>query len=323
MKRILLIAISILSISFVSAAPVIKAVTSGFWGNNSTWDLNRLPQVGDTVVVPAGNTVTINNDEIIDGFAYIKVYGRLNFSNFNSTLQLGSTSVILIYSGATLSGGGSPSQKIRIGGNIVFDGDDAPVQGPRVLTVNGTSNFSNSPLPVKFVGFTVALKSKDVLVQWSTSEEQNANIYEVQRSLDGSTWSTIAYVTAAGNTTTLTNYSFSDKNVAFKSAFYRVKQVDMDSRFSYTPVRTIKIGSETNSEVKIAAMPQSKVLLQFSQEVKGSVTVHFISSNGQIVAKQSINQPFGQVILNTNSLKGAYVVSVNSAEIAASKQVIF
>lgn len=323
MKRILLIAAFISLISFVNAAPVIKAITNGYWGNINTWDLNRLPQVGDTIVVPTGKTVTVNDDQTINGFVYIKIYGKLSFINNNSTLKLGSTSVVLILDGASITGGGSPSQKLTIGTTSIFDGNDAPVMGPQMGSASGFQNYSQAPLPVKFIGFTVAIKGKDVLVQWSTSEEKNANIYEVERSLDGANWSTIAYVTAAGNTTTITNYSFSDKNVTFKSAYFRIKQVDMDNRFSYTPVRSIKIGSEMNAEIRIAAMPQSKVLLQFTQEVKGNVTVRFIASNGQIVGQQTINQPVGQVILNANSLKGAYVVSVSSADVNTAKQVIF
>jgi hypothetical protein len=276
MKRILLLATFILSISFSNAAPVIKAVNSGNWGNTNTWDLNRLPQVGDTIIIPVLKMVTVNDDRTINGFAYTKIYGRLNFANNNSTLKFGSTAKLLVFPAGTITGGGTPSQKLRIGNNTVFDGNDPAVVGPKILDVNGISDI---PLPVKFVGFTLTLKNKDILVQWSTSEEQNANLYEVERSLDGTNWTTIAYVTAAGNTTTITNYSFSDKNVTFKSAYYRIKQVDMDSRFSYTPVRSIKIGSETKADVKIAAMPQGKVLLQFPQEVKGTVTVRFISSN--------------------------------------------
>jgi hypothetical protein len=322
MKRILLIATFILSIS-ANAAPVIKAVNNGYWGNTSTWDLNRLPQVGDTIVIPALKTVTVNDDRTIDGFVYVKIYGKLNFVNNNSTLKLGPTAKVLVFSGGTITASGSPSQKLRIGNNTVFDGNDPAVVGPKLLDINGITDLDQAPLPVKFIGFTVALKNKDVLIQWSTSEEQNANLYEVERSLDGTNWNTIAYVTAAGNTTTVTNYSFSDKNITFKSAYYRIKQVDMDSRFSYTPVRSIKIGVENKADIKIAAMPQSKVLLQFPQEIKGTVTVRFIASNGQVAGQQTINQPIGQVILNTNSLKGAYVVSVISADVQAAQQVIF
>ncbi len=321
MKRILLILITLFTLSTVYSAPVIKAVANGYWGNVNTWDLNRLPQIGDTIVIGSGKVVTVNNDQNIAGFAYVKIWGKLSFLGNNSTLKLGPTSVIWVYANARIEGGGSASQKIRIGNNTVFDGNDAPVTGPQVATINGFTPAGELPLPVKFVGFTLSKKNNDALIQWATSEEQNANVYEVEKSTDGRTWAVIAYVTAAGNTTSLTNYSYTDRNITSKTAYYRIKQVDMDGRFSYTPVRSIKSDNE-NANVKIASMQQSKVLLQFPQEIKGNVTVRFISTNGQIAGQQTISNPVGQIILNTNALKGSYVVSVNGTDITAAKQVI-
>jgi len=318
MKRTLLIAICLFTLSFAYSAPVITAVNNGTWGNASTWSLNRLPQVGDTINIPAGKVVIVTEDYVLNGFAYLRIWGKLKFQENNSTLKLGSSSMVWVYTGGTVEGGGSPSQKLKIGNNTVFDGNDAPIAGPQMANASG---FSPVPLPVKFVGFTLSQKNKDVLIQWSTAEEYNANIYEVERSFNGTDWNVVAYVTAAGNTTSLTNYSFTDKNITSKTAYYRIKQIDLDGRFSYTPVRTIKTGNEA-AEVKIAAVQQGKVLLQFPQEVKGVVVVRFISTNGQVAGQQTVSNPVGQIILNTDALKGSYVVSVNGTDVTAAKKVI-
>ena len=318
MKRILLILVAAFSLSVAYSAPVITAVNNGNWGTPGTWNLNRLPQVGDTIHIPANKNVVVNNDYTLNGFSYLRIWGKLRFQENNSTLKLGSTSIVWVYTGGTIEGGGSPSQKLRIGNNTVFDGNDAPIVGPQMANA---SRFSPVPLPVKFVGFTLSQKDRDVLVQWSTSEEYNANMYEVERSINGTDWNVIAYVTAAGNTTSLTNYSYRDKNITSKAAYYRIKQVDLDGRFSYTPVRSIKTGNEA-AEVKIAAVQQGKVLLQFQQEVKGTVVIRFISTNGQVAGQQTVSNPVGQIILNANALKGSYVVSVNGTDVTAAKQVI-
>jgi len=326
MKKFLLIATTILFLSTASvAAPVIKAQVNGNWSSTATWHLNRLPQVGDTIEIPAGLTVTVGFDQTINGFVYMKIFGTLRFQNNNSTLNLGSSSIIIVYDGATISGGGSASQKIRIGNNAVYEGNNADVTGPAMA--NGTSsgfvNYSSTPLPVRFGSFSLALKGKDVLVQWSTLEEYNTKSFEIERSNDGTNWAVIASVVAAGHSNRTTNYSYTDINAAAGTAWYRVKQVDLDGRFSVTPVRTIKAASP-NVPVEIFGFGNGKVVLQFAQQVKGAVTVTFVTAGGQVLSKQVVQQPVGQVVLNsTTTAKGAVIVSVITADAAVARQVIF
>ena len=63
MKQICLLA-TILVISFQSfAAPVIKFLgNNNSWLSASSWDLNRLPMNGDTVVIPTGKILLIDNN---------------------------------------------------------------------------------------------------------------------------------------------------------------------------------------------------------------------------------------------------------------------
>lgn len=318
---LLVLFITLFHVSF--SAPVIKANTNGNWNVISTWDLNRLPKVGDTIVIPSGKVVTINDDQSFASFVFIKVYGKLLFQNNNSTLSLNTPSVLIVYPNAQIEGGGSPSQKLRYNTSTIFDGDDAPIAGPQMVSVATTSfvPYFSSPLPVKFVGFTLTRKSNDVLVQWSTSQEINANVYEVERSLDGNNWSTIAYVSAVGNTSATNIYSFTDKNVSASIIYYRVKEVEVDGKAVYTSIKSMKAETTPVSEIKIASI-FNKVLLQFPQEIKGNLTVRFVSRNGQVVDQQTINNPVGQVVLNSK-VAGNYIIAVsNGQDINTAKQVI-
>jgi hypothetical protein len=268
--------------------------------------------------------VTIDDDQNLNGFVYLKINGKLTFQNNNSTLNLGSDAIIIIYSSGQILGGGSASQKIRLNGTSIFQGSDAPVNGPQMAsaTSSGFSAFASSPLPVKFVGFTVTSQNSNTLIQWSTSEEVNANMYEVERSEDGSSWSTIAYISAMGNSSALNNYSYTDKNISSKVVYYRIKEVDIDGKASFTVIKSIKTNiAYTNTEVKIASI-QNKVLLQFPQEIKGNLVVRFVSMNGQLLDQQTINNPVGQIVLNSK-VTGNYVISVtNGQDVNTAKQVI-
>ena len=318
----LTLAVLVLNISF--AAPSIKAVANGYWNSASTWDLNRKPNIGDTVIIPSEFTVTIHDDQNLNGFVFLKVNGKLAFQNNNSTLNLGSTAVIIVTSKGEIMGGGSPSQKIRLNGEQIFKGNDAPISGPQMAsaTSEGFSFFNEfSLLPVKFVGFTTTRRGNDVLVQWATSEEKNAGIYHVERSLDGTGWNTVGYIAAVGNASAVSNYSFTDKNVSAKLVYYRIKQVDYDGTTTYTTIRTIKSDNASANDIKIAAV-NKKVLLQFASEVKGQLTVRFVNGNGQVIDQQIISKATGQVVLNSK-VSGNYIISLsNGQDINTAKQVI-
>lgn len=324
MKKFYLFILSVVLFNVSFSAPVITVTSNGYWNSIATWNLNRLPQVGDTIVIPGGKTVTINDDQNFNGFIYLKVLGTLKFQNNNSTLSIESPSVIMVIYGGEISGAGSPSQKIRYNNSIIFDGNDTPILGPQIASAstNGFTAFASSPLPVKFVGFTVTSKNNNALIQWSTSEEINANTYEVERSADGSNWTTIAYVTAIGNSSAVSNYSFIDKNLSAKIVYYRIKEVDLDGKTTRTAIKSIRTDViSTASNIKIASI-QNKVLLQFPQEIKGGLVVRFVSMNGQLVDQQTINNPVGQIVLNSK-VTGNYVISVsNGQDINTAKQVI-
>src|SRR5205085_1755507 len=174
-------------------------------------------------------------------FVYIKILGKLLFENNNATLNVDAPSVIAVFPNALISGNGSASQKIRYNNSIIFRGADL-ISGPQLASAisNGFTSFVLSTLPVKFIDFAVVNKNNDVLIQWSTSQEINASIYEVERSLDGKNWNTIAYVAAVGTSANVNNYSFTDKTLSAAIAYYRIKENDLDGQTAFTAIKLIK-----------------------------------------------------------------------------------
>jgi hypothetical protein len=317
MKTILLIAI-MLSCTVANGAPIIKAQSiTGNWNTPSSWDLNRVPQHGDTVVIGLGKTIIINSViNSLNGIV-LKVYGTLKLSGGKLTLD--DNSSITVFIGGNIQGTGSPSEQLRLGADKIWEGSQIAVTGPQLASrlTSGFIPFAQSviTLPVKFVAYSVAANNKDVLVQWSISEESGAYAYVVERSFDGSSWSAIGTVMASGNSNTLTNYTFMDRNILTRTVYYKVRQVDADGNFVYTPVRSIRPSATNKAEVRIASMTGNKVLLQFPVAISGPVKVQFIAMNGQVLGVQSIQQPAGQIILATNTLhKGACIVSVTDGK---------
>lgn len=313
---LLFIAVFTCAVSFAQSSISLK-VSNGPWSTDTSWNKGRTPSDGDEVVVPANSTVVISKKLVLKN-VHVRVFGTVSLDG-NTTVDLDNQSDIVIYDGGKIEKT-DPNGKIKINGSNIFPGNSSSIAGPVTATAV-SAGFANFILPVRFVGFSVAQGNNGNLIQWSTSEEHNSGSFEVERSLDGATWNTVSTVNAAGNSSALTNYSYTDKASAGQVVYYRVKQVDLDGNYVYTAIKCIKGITTGLADVKVASA-QNKVVLQFSQPIKGGVSVRLVSLNGTVVSEQKLDHAIGQVVLNT-SVKGHFVVSVsNGQDISVARQVI-
>ncbi|NWG29292.1 MAG: immune inhibitor A [Ignavibacteriaceae bacterium] len=90
-------------------------------------------------------------------------------------------------------------------------------------------------VPVELSSFTASAFNTEVVLNWSTSSELNNQGFEIQRkSLSNEFgWQTIGFVEGSGNSTTVKNYSFTDKNPIRGTLLYRLKQIDFDGSFKF------------------------------------------------------------------------------------------
>lgn len=120
------------------------------------------------------------------------------------------------------------------------------------FALNGsTSNWvSLSALPVNLVNFTGTKNGGANLLAWSTASEQNSSRFEVQRSENGSDFSTVSTVAAAGNSDKVINYQYEDRPLSNASIYYyRLKMVDKDGSTKYSNVVIIKNSTSALSTV--------------------------------------------------------------------------
>ncbi|OJJ21013.1 hypothetical protein BKI52_10590 [marine bacterium AO1-C] len=122
-----------------------------------------------------------------------------------------------------------------------------------------TVNAGTSSLPVTLGTFeAIRQDEKTVVVNWQTlSEFQNAG-FEVQRSENGTDFEILGFVDGAGDSKVKLNYRFVDHQ-ATRSAYYRLKQLDLDGEFKYSPVVFVQ-GSDLQ---KISVYPNP-----FTRELK-------------------------------------------------------
>jgi hypothetical protein len=324
MKKPLLLVLSLVSVYLINARQV-RAVSSGPWVTPTTWNISAVPASGDTVTIPSVTIVTVTSNVNTSTSNYlIKVYGFLSFVGNGSKLQMSPASEVLIYSGGMITGYSS-SQTLQIGSSTPFSGVLGILFGPMIANnTTGNSFVSASTLPVTFISFSALAQSSSVELAWSTSVELKASHYEVERSADGTNWSTISYVMAAGTTTTQSNYSYKDKSVNGTVAYYRIKEVDIDGQTAFTMVKRVQwqnaVGSAT-AALAITSIGSGKIVLESNTAATQTVNVRLVSLSGQVVSQQVV-EVSGKATIHT-PFSGLYVVSAVTAQgQQAARQVI-
>ena len=143
----------------------------------------------------------------------------------------------------------------------------------------------NTPLPVSWLSFTGKLNSNGVLLQWVTASELNSSHFDVERSGNGTSFAKISSVQAAGHSSTQKTYDYLDATPLPKQSWYRLKQVDLDGKYSYSSVLPI------SRDAKISSYPNpisNQLQLQLSQDWKGSYDIVVYDLAGKMVMKTAI-----------------------------------
>lgn len=120
------------------------------------------------------------------------------------------------------------------------------------------ARFSLTPtmLPVTFTHIQAVQKQKVVTVEWITASETNNAYFVVERSADGvNNFQNLGRVNGNGTTNAAHQYWFNDEAPLTGANYYRVKQVDIDGKFSYSKVVKVTVSSEATEKIVIAPNP--------------------------------------------------------------------
>jgi hypothetical protein len=95
-------------------------------------------------------------------------------------------------------------------------------------------------LPVEGLYFNVENQGNANRVLWATASEENAQSFEVERSLDGVNFEKIGTKSATGNSTVTNYYEFMDNNPQNGLNYYRIKLINTDGTEEFTEIKVIE-----------------------------------------------------------------------------------
>jgi uncharacterized lipoprotein YddW (UPF0748 family) len=100
-------------------------------------------------------------------------------------------------------------------------------------------------LPITGLDLMVKLSGNTATVNWTTLTETDTKDFEVERSTDGSRFSYLARVAAAGNSSTAKTYTVQDFLPAEGVYYYRIRSNDHDGRAAYSAVKSVVYRGKT------------------------------------------------------------------------------
>lgn len=192
------------------------------------------------------------------------------------------------------------------------------------FNVNGFSGFYiftsliNTPLPVDLLSFNGRNNGNANLLEWSTSSEQNSSYFELERSIDGISYTKAGRVSASGNSSVTRQYSFIDdiSSLDAKLFYYRLKQVDISGLAKYSTVVKIKLNSK-GFAVEASPNPfadQMRVQIEATQKENAVIILTNLDGKRILVQNCSINKGSNVILLDKldNLPGGVYLLHVNT-----------
>jgi disulfide bond formation protein DsbB len=119
---------------------------------------------------------------------------------------------------------------------VVFDPD------AWLITRNNILTKTSGPLPVVFSKFNIECRGNSARLNWQTTEEVNADYFEILGSKNGRNWDAIGSVRAMGNSKETNEYFF-DVEAALNQGYYRIKEYDTDGKTQETRILAAQCGN--------------------------------------------------------------------------------
>jgi len=164
-------------------------------------------------------------------------------------------------------------------------------------------------LPLQISSFTGTVANCAGIIDWTTESETNISHFELEKSVDGSTFNTIQTLLPKGNATEGASYSYTDRALRDIN-LYRLKSVDVDGTVAYGKI--IHLEKECGVEAGDFNIYPNPV---FNDELKIQIESNHNNPDAILV----ISDVLGRIISthNTTIIEGSNIIELNVSHLSA------
>lgn len=236
-----------------------------------------------------------------------------------------------------------------IGGTLFEQGESLVIDATGIIHItgffNGTVDFDPGPgtanltslggndifvlklsqavvTPVTLIDFTAKLANQAVLLQWRSASEQNTARFEIEKSINGTSFTSIGTVQAAGNSSSTKNYSFNDQQSLSGNNYYRLKMIDADGTFTYSKVVVVRVDGKTT--LQVFPNPAKNIIYVQATGNDKNTLVRITDGAGKIVKEQRLvlNGTTSFSIDISSLPKGLYYLTLKDASKIQQQKII-
>lgn len=177
------------------------------------------------------------------------------------------------------------------------------------FSVGEATGFSNT-LPVQLTQFTATPKTNSVAINWTTASEKDNAVFQIEHSVNGKDFKSVGSVNGSGSSAQTISYRFEHTAPTEGVNYYRLKQIDLDGQFAYSPIKTAIIG--TSSFVLKSNLVTNA--LDIITTTKAPVAFGIFSTSGQRMINDFAQ---GEKLVDISRLPaGLYFIKVADGQVA-------
>jgi hypothetical protein len=181
-------------------------------------------------------------------------------------------------------------------------------------------NAITTPLPLRFVSFTAQGENGRVVLTWETAAEINNDHFVVQRSDNTANWLEIDSVKGANNGGAVSSYVRYDEHPLEGMSYYRIEQIDIDGKASYSTIRAINLNA---ASAKLIVSPNpATTIITIHSTIDEPLRISILNSSGQVVAVPSITNGSARTFTVSAMPPGIYFFRIEHDHFTETRKVV-
>jgi len=183
----------------------------------------------------------------------------------------------------------------------------------------------NIALPVTLKKFSAEFQNDRTFIEWTTSNENNAKEFVVERAGKNLQFGAIAKLAASATSTIDKNYNFVDDQPLDGLNYYRLKLVNLDNSSQFFEVRKV-LAAHEGKLVMLSSNPLRNDLrfaIQLSRREQLNIIVTDLNGSAVLKSSSTYSQGMQEITLSTSTLaSGTYLLQVRGESFVETKKIV-
>jgi hypothetical protein len=178
--------------------------------------------------------------------------------------------------------------------------------------------YAASMLPIELVSFEAKPNLRDIDIYWTTAAEITTSMFIIEKTTNGQHFTEVGRLKAAGNSTSIINYTLKDKNPTDGNNYYRLVEIDLDGKVTSGELVFARFEKNFSGLSVIPNPAQNEIGVSFSSSKDIQINISVIDAKGIVVMTKHVvadREGLNSLPLNISKLPpGVYSVRLMDYE---------